>query len=98
MRINFSSNSTRKSFLKWVDLLIVEFAKANDIKMGTILKQYCSTPTGAKTLANWANQEGYLITFWCIPALKQSGSTTFIGFGIDVDETCPKVTELKLKV
>ena len=75
-----------------------EFSKEHDIKMGLIIKQYCSTPTGAKTLATWANREGYLIKFWCIEPVKQSGHTMYIGFGLEVDEQCPKIAELKLKV
>jgi len=103
MKINLSQYSPRKSFYKWADALIAEFAKAHDIKMSGAVKGYCATPAGAKTLARWANTEGYKIRYWCIePYVQESAygsskNTIYLGFGLEVDETCHRVAELKLK-
>lgn len=75
---------------------MAEFATANDLTKSIVI-QYAGTPVGAKTIANWASQNGYLIKYWCFEPYKSSGVTLFIGFGLDVDEACPKITELKLK-
>jgi hypothetical protein len=105
MRINLSKNGAKNRKLGIVNVLIREFCEDNDIKYSTILTEYISTPNGAKALVNWAKAKGYKLEYWCLEPLKSElmfgGNkrieTTWIGFGIDMDEACTKIVELKLK-
>ena len=106
MRINLSDLGAKNRKLKFVNALMLLFAEDNDIKISTPFKNWLSSPVGAKALASWAQQAGYKINYWCMEPLKiknyHSANTpqnevVWIGFGIDVDETCPKIIELKLE-
>jgi hypothetical protein len=105
MRVNLSKSGAKNRKLSIINALIREFCENNDIKYSSTLAEYISTPPGAKTLAIWAKTKGYKIDYWCFEPLKVESSTTnnhlfqtvWIGFGIDIDESCDKIVELKLK-
>jgi hypothetical protein len=105
MRINLSKHGAKNRKLRIVNVLIREFCEDNDIKYSTILTDYISTPNGTKALVNWAEPKGYKLTYWCMAPLKFDSNlggnrrieTTWIGVGIDLDESNEKIVELKLK-
>jgi hypothetical protein len=103
MRVNLSKYSSDNKKLKIIKELIKQFCVDNDIKHGVIVNDYVNTPGGAKALANWAKYKGYKVSYWCLEPLKTKNVTTntndtiWIAFGIDIDENCELITELKLK-
>ena len=106
MRVNLSPLSAGNSKLKFINALIRKFAESNDIKFGSEVKNYISTPQGSKVLATWAASKGYKVSFWCMESYKHIAATSgvqtryeeiWVGFGIDVDESCPLIVELKLR-
>jgi len=97
MRVNFSQAGAGNYKLKFITALLRQFADANDIKFGDQLKNYVRFPQGAKALAAWSGSQGYKITYWCMESVKIDGEINWVGFGIDIDETCPLVISLKLK-
>ena len=106
MRVNFSPAGAGRHKLKFVSALIRKFAESNDIKCPGDVKNYISTPQGSKAMSIWAETQGYKITYWCMPSYKRIAQTSgtqirydeiWVGFGIDIDESCPLIVELKLK-
>jgi hypothetical protein len=112
MRVNFSEHGDGNRKLKFITTLIRLFAADNDIRFGDNLKTYICTPQGSKELAKWAEKAGYKISYWSMDPIKLNNGhpdsnfdndeftnpsqIRWFGFGIDIDETCPKIIELKL--
>ena len=97
MRVNFSDQGAKNSKVKFIELLLRKFADSNDIKFGSTLKYYIKTPQGSKSLAAWAKSQGYNVSYWCMESIKYDDKTFWVGFGIDIDESCPLIVELKLR-
>lgn len=102
MRLNLTNFSSTKTPV-WLNRMMRDCAEAHDIKFGNIFKEYCATPNGARTLARWLKDVGYRVEYWCIePLIKpttpyNSKTTTYLGFGLEIDDACPMFVELKLK-
>lgn len=101
MKINLSQQGLSRR-RDWVIDLQRRFAEAHDMKYGAILQSYMSTPNGAKTLANWLYGLGFKVRYWCIePHISHDGlghkHAEYIGFGLDFDDKCPMLTEIRLK-
>ena len=106
MRVNLSDLSAKNRKLKFVTTLLRLFAEDNDITFGNTVKAWLTTPNGAKSLATWASDKGYRVSYWCMEPLRTKNEysstsgkieVTWIGFGLDIDETCPLIIDLKLK-
>jgi hypothetical protein len=102
MKINLSSHgaSRKKS---WVTELQRQFAVEHDIKPGHQLCAYIATPGGARAFTEWLQHQGYETSFWCIEPHVTYDSygrkqMDHIGFGVEFNDRCPKLTELRLKV
>lgn len=101
MRINLSMHgiSRRKA---WLIDLQRKFAEAHDMKYGMVVQSYLASPNGAKSFAGWLSDVGFNVRFWCIEPLVSYDSmgrkqTDNVGFGLDFDDKCPMLTEVRLK-
>lgn len=103
MRINLKPEAASTKMPGWVNRLIEQFAAEHGTKCDLSFRNYVSTPQGSKALAQWARARGFKISHWCWEPYKQvdqwgaNGKTVYPGFGLDVDESCPMVVEMKLK-
>jgi hypothetical protein len=101
MKINLSpSGASRKN--KWVVFLQQQWADEHDVKFDGWAKGYFETPGGAKALSEWLKSQGFDVHFWCVEPYIQYDSMkrkilSYIGFGLDFNEKCPKLTEIRLK-
>jgi hypothetical protein len=84
-------------------MLMRGFATEYEINFGNKVKQYISTPPGARAFAAWLKDSGYRANYWAIePMVYKDGYnsakiTEYLGFGVIFDEACPKFVEIKLK-
>lgn len=107
MRVNLNSTTRKNTKLGFVVSLVDQFSAYNDVKPGKVLSEYLNTPVGAKTFADWAKSAGYKIEYWCFEPYETKVYDdskyptiikTWVGFGLDIDESCEKIVELKLKL
>lgn len=101
MKINLSSHGVNRK-KSWVTELQRQFALDHDIKPGVQFYSYVATPGGAKAFAEWLKYQGFAARFWCIEPHTTYDSygrkqVDYIGFGVEFDDKCPKLTEVRLK-
>lgn len=101
MKINLSIHGVNRK-KSWVLDLQREFAIEHDIKPGHELYSYIGTPGGAKAFVEWLHGQGYEAKFWCIEPHVSYDSygrkqMSYIGFGVEFNDKCPKLTEKRLK-
>lgn len=101
MKINLSTHgvSRKKS---WMIDLQRKFAEAHDLKFGLTLQSYMATPNGSRSFAEWLSSAGYKARYWCIEPMVTYDTmgrkqTDYVGFGVEFDEKCPLLTEIRLR-
>ena len=100
MRFNFNRSTSKTLEIgqvkpQWLITLLNEYADDHDINQKTIGLGFLQTCIGLPELVEWMQDKGYSVSYWETSSKFESNIP--IAFGLDILETCPKFTELRLR-
>ena len=86
---------SRKPLPKWFMELCANFADDNDIDQSRIGLSFLYSPSGLPELVNWMIKNDYMVSYWKTSA--EFNSELPIAYGLDINDSCSKFMELRLK-
>lgn len=94
MKLNFKADGIYADS-SIADMLIEEFCREYKLMVGDpFVRSYLLTPPGHEKVAEWLVDKGYKAKPYTFGPIRNG---EYLAYGIDLDDRCPLVTELKLR-
>jgi len=102
MKINFNSRTSQtinwqKDEPAWLIEVQREFCNDHDMVFSDYLNDFFYSTEGVKAVIAWMQKVGYSACYWELD-YKLERDEVPAAYGIDILDTCPKFTELRLKI
>lgn len=99
MKINITNFRISKDKIVWLNKLFEEFAEEHDMIINTKVREWGRSREGISYFIEWLrNTRGWQVRYWELPPVNHKDSEPmYVGYGLDIDDACPKFIEAKLK-
>lgn len=98
MKLNFSNYRAGKDSNQWLNELAKEFLNEHDIVSNTKIRTWLRSRKGSKCFIDWLESRGWQVSYWeLLPMVDEDGKKTYIAYGINIKDDCPKFVEYVLR-
>lgn len=100
MKINFGTLRASRHF-RWLTELGKEFCAEYDIIWNTKAREWLRSRNGSVSFVQWLQFKNWKVTYWELSPFNDPDNfedkPEYVAYGIDIDETCERFIEFKLK-